>query len=61
MDNTVDSLDVKSTSGDVCCNDCMTPTFSEVFNRLDGDHIIGLNKFLKDACGLVDGAVFLDI
>ena len=35
--------------------------FCEVFNRLDGDHIIGLNKFLKDACGLIDGAEFLQI
>jgi len=35
--------------------------FCEVFNRLDSDHIIGLNTFLKDACGLIGGAEFLDI
>lgn len=33
--------------------------FSEVFNRLDEEHIIGLNKFLHDACGLIKGAEFL--
>ena len=35
--------------------------FCEVFNRLDSDHIIGLNTFLKDACGLTNGAEFLDV
>ena len=33
--------------------------FSEVFNRLDEDHINGLNRFLKDACGIQQGAEFL--
>ena len=33
--------------------------FSEVFNRLDEQHIIGLNRFLKDACGLKKGAEFI--
>ena len=33
--------------------------FSEVFNRLDEEHIIGLNRFLHDACGLIKGAEFL--
>tara|TARA_B100001540_G_scaffold313829_1_gene337537 strand:- start:1052 stop:1531 length:480 start_codon:yes stop_codon:yes gene_type:complete len=33
--------------------------FSEVFNRLDEDHILGLNQFLKDACQLEDGAEFI--
>jgi len=33
--------------------------FGEVFNRLDKQHIIGLNRFLKDACGLAKGAEFL--
>ena len=35
--------------------------FSEVFNRLDDEHIIGLNRFLKEACQLENGAEFLDI
>ena len=33
--------------------------FSEVFDRLDEDHINGLNRFLKDACGIQQGAEFL--
>jgi len=33
--------------------------FGEVFNRLDKQHIIGLNRFLNDACGLDKGAEFL--
>lgn len=33
--------------------------FSEVFNRLDEQHIVGLNRFLKDACGLEKGAEFI--
>ena len=33
--------------------------FSEVFNRLDEDHILGLNQFLKDACELENGAEFI--
>ena len=33
--------------------------FSEVFNRLDEQHIVGLNRFLKDACGLAKGAEFI--
>ena len=33
--------------------------FSEVFNRLDEEHIIGLNRFLHSACGLSKGAEFL--
>ena len=33
--------------------------FSEVFNRLDEEHINGLNKFLKDACSIQQGAEFL--
>jgi len=33
--------------------------FSEVFNRLDEQHIIGLNRFLENACGLKKGAEFL--
>ena len=33
--------------------------FSEVFNRLDEDHINGLNRFLRDACGIQQGAEFL--
>ncbi len=33
--------------------------FSEVFNRLDLEHIDGLNQFLIEACGLENGAEFL--
>ena len=33
--------------------------FCEVFNRLDQQHIFGLNRFLKDACGLNRDAEFL--
>ena len=33
--------------------------FSEVFNRLDEDYILGLNQFLKDACELENGAEFI--
>mgnify|MGYP001181607143 FL=1 len=33
--------------------------FGEVFNRLDEQHIVGLNRFLKDACGLTQGAEFI--
>ena len=33
--------------------------FSEVFNRLDLEHIDGLNQFLVEACGLENGAEFL--
>ncbi len=33
--------------------------FGEVFNRLDEQHIVGLNRFLKDACALKKGAEFL--
>ena len=33
--------------------------FGEVFNRLDDEHINGLNKFLKNACGLTQGAEFV--
>ena len=32
--------------------------FGEVFNRLDNDHITGLDKFLKQACELEQGAEF---
>ncbi len=32
--------------------------FGEVFNRLDGSHIVGLNHFLVDACGVESGAQF---
>ena len=35
--------------------------FSEVFNRLDEEHIIGLNRFLHSACGLTKGAEFLKL
>ena len=34
--------------------------FSEVFNRLDEQHITGLNRFLSEACGLEKGAEFLN-
>ena len=33
--------------------------FGEVFNRLDDEHINGLNRFLKNACGLTQGAEFV--
>ncbi len=33
--------------------------FGEVFNRLDQNHIDGLNHFLIEACSLHDGAEFL--
>ena len=33
--------------------------FKEVFNRLDANHIIGLNHFLTNACNLKDGATFI--
>ena len=32
--------------------------FGEVFNRLDDDHLSGLNQFLIEACNLPDGAQF---
>ena len=32
--------------------------FGEVFNRMDLEHLSGLNEFLVEACGLVDGAEF---
>ena len=32
--------------------------FGEVFNRLDDDHINGLNQFLIEACNLPQGAQF---
>ena len=35
--------------------------FGEVFNRLDDEHINGLNRFLQDACHLKDGASFVEI
>ena len=34
-------------------------TYERVFNRLDEDHILGLNQFLKDACQLEEGAEFI--
>ncbi len=35
--------------------------FSEVFNRLDDDHIHGLSQFLQDACGLENGPEYLEL
>ena len=32
--------------------------FGEVFNRIDREHLDGLNEFLVDACGLEGGAQF---
>jgi chorismate dehydratase len=32
--------------------------FGEVFNRLDEDHLMGLNQFLEEACNLPGGAQF---
>ena len=32
--------------------------FGEVFNRLDDDHLAGLNQFLIEACELTTGAQF---
>jgi predicted solute-binding protein len=32
--------------------------FGEVFNRLDDDHLKGLNQFLIEACNLPQGAQF---
>ena len=32
--------------------------FGEVFNRIDKEHLDGLNEFLVDACGLEGGAQF---
>ena len=32
--------------------------FGEVFNRIDTDHLDGLNEFLVEACGLANGAQF---
>jgi predicted solute-binding protein len=32
--------------------------FGEVFNRLDDDHLAGLNQFLIEACELTAGAQF---
>ena len=32
--------------------------FGEVFNRIDKEHLDGLNEFLVNACGLEDGAQF---
>ena len=32
--------------------------FGEVFNRLDDDHLAGLNQFLIEACDLPNGAQF---
>jgi hypothetical protein len=32
--------------------------FGEVFNRLDGEHIEGLEEFLVEACNLENGSSF---
>jgi hypothetical protein len=32
--------------------------FGEVFNRLDPEHIQGLEQFLVDACNLTEGSSF---
>lgn len=39
----------------------MDQYFCEVFNRLDNEHINGLNRFLKDACNIAEGAEFFRI
>ena len=48
-----------SASSSGLSNSRLDQYFSEVFNRLDEDHINGLNRFLKDACGIQQGAEFL--
>ena len=32
--------------------------FGEVFNRLDGEHMQGLEQFLVEACNLHEGSTF---
>ena len=39
----------------------MDQYFGEVFNRLDNEHISGLNRFLRDACKISEGAEFFRI